>query len=193
MKLKQEENLFRANQERAEAQKGQELVSEAGTIPRGLDYNLPNADMSAAQENVIAASDKAASQVKDLRASASAREANAHEAGAGIDKIAAARNVARQHLGGSPIVTSAAPGRTYSGKIIGILGGPASPDKSAVMAISKDRAILHDIRRISAETNLKAGDEVNLAVDGQGYSSVQSRGQKTDERKRERSREGIKR
>ena len=140
--------------------------------------------MSAVQENVIAASDKAASQVKDLRASASAKEANAHEAGAGIDKIAAARNVARQHLGGNPIVTNAAPVRAYSGKIIGVLGGLTSPDKSAVMAISKDRAILHDIKRISENASLKIGDEVNLAVDEQGYSSVQTKNE-TRSQKRE--------
>jgi hypothetical protein len=175
--------LFRANQERAEAQKGQELVSEANTIPRGLDSNLPNADLSAVQEAVIAASGKAASQVNDLRASATAREANVLEAGTGLDKIAAAKNVAKKELGDGAIVTSAQPGHTYSGKIISILGGLTSPDIGAVQAISDNHAVLHNIRNISVESNLKIGEDITLAVDEQGYSAVQD--SKTQSRKRE--------
>jgi hypothetical protein len=37
MSQEKEAELFLASKERAEAQKGQELVSEAATIPRGLD------------------------------------------------------------------------------------------------------------------------------------------------------------
>ncbi|MDR2780591.1 MAG: ssDNA-binding domain-containing protein, partial [Synergistaceae bacterium] len=100
MRAKQEEQSFQASRERAEAQKGQELVSEAAVIPRGLDSNLPNADLSGVQEAVIAAAEKAASQVNDLRAAASAREM-----GVRVDRIAEARNVAKEHMGSDAIVT----------------------------------------------------------------------------------------
>jgi antirestriction protein ArdC len=183
MKRKQEEQSFQASRERAEAQKGQELVSEAATIPRGLDSNLPNADLSGVQEGVIAAAGKAASQVNDLRASASSREASA-----GVDKIAAARNVAKEHLGKDAIVTSAQPGRTYQGNIIGILGGLASPDRSAIQAIGDNHAILHDIKNISANANLKVGDEISLAADEQGFSSVQTKDETLSQK-----REGLRR
>ncbi|MDR0764299.1 MAG: ArdC family protein [Synergistaceae bacterium] len=183
MRQKQEEQSFQANRERAEAQKGQELVSEAATVPRGLDSNLPNADLSGVQESVIAAAGKAASQVNDLRASASSREASV-----GVDKIAAARNVAKEQLGKDAIVTSAQPGRTYQGNIIGILGGLTSPDKSAIQAIGDNHAILHDIKNSSANANLKIGEDANLAVDEQGYSSVQAKDEKLSQK-----REGLRR
>ncbi|MDR1510940.1 MAG: ssDNA-binding domain-containing protein [Synergistaceae bacterium] len=184
MRQKQEEQSFQASRERAEAQKGQELVSEANTIPRGLDSNLPNADLSGVQESVVAAAGKAAAQVNDLRVSASSREASV-----GVDKIAAARNVAKEHLGKDAIVTSAQPGRTYSGKILGILGGLTSgPDKAAIQAIGDNHAILHDIKNISANANLKIGDDASLAVDEQGYSSVQAKDEKLSQK-----REGLRR
>jgi antirestriction protein ArdC len=187
--LKRADNLFLANQERAQAQKGQELVSEANTIPRGLDSNLPNADLSGVQEAVIAAADKAASQVNDLRASAAAKEA-----GVGVDKIAAARNIAKEHLGSDAIVTSAAPGRTYQGKIIGITGHiGSSTDWSAIQAVSDNHAVLHDITNIAARANLKIGNEVSFSVDEQGYSSVQSREPEKNIRDNKRAREGMKR
>jgi antirestriction protein ArdC len=192
MRRKQEEQSFQAIRERAEAQKGQELVSEAAVIPRGPDYNLPNADLSGVQECVVAAAGKAAQQVNDLRASASSREA-----GAVVDNIAAARNVAKERLGSGAIVTSAQPGHTYSGKIIGILGGLTSPDRSAIQAISDNHAVLHDIRDIfavSAAANLKIGEEASLTVDEQGYSSVQAKNaEKTLNQKREQTREGMRR
>jgi hypothetical protein len=141
------------------------------------------------QEAVIEAADKAATQVNDMRASASAREANANEAGKSIDKIAAARNVARQHLGDGAIVTSAQPGHTYHGKIIGILGGLTSgPDMGAIQAISDNHAVLHDIKNISANANLKVGEETNMAVDEQGYSSVQAKNETLSQK-----REGLRR
>jgi hypothetical protein len=185
MRKSREAELFRAGQERADAQKGQEIASEAAAIPRGQDFNLPNADLSAVQEAVIAASEEAATQVNDLRASASARESKAHEAGNGIDAIAAARNVAKKELGGNAFVTSAQPGRTYSGKIIGVLGGLTSPDRSAIQAVSDNHAVLHDIKNISANANLKAGEEALLTVDEQGYSAVKGRKAETQSQKRE--------
>jgi hypothetical protein len=137
------------------------------------------------QEAVIAASDKAAGQVNDLRASATARESKANEAGTGIDKISAARNAAKKELGDKAIVTSAAPGRAYSGKIIGILGGIASPDRSAIQAVSDNHAVLHDIKNISANANLKVGEDALLAVDEKGYSALKGREAETRSRKRE--------
>jgi hypothetical protein len=188
MKQRQEEQSFQADRERAEAQKGQELVSEASTIPRGPDFNLPDADLSGVQEAVVASANKAATQVNDLRASASSREA-----GAGTDKIAAARNVARQHLGKDAIVTSATPGHTYSGRIIGMLRGLAGPDKSAIQAISDNHAVLHDIKDISANANLKAGDDVTFDVDDRFDSVARDMGAQREAREKERSREGMRR
>ncbi|GHS90528.1 hypothetical protein AGMMS49957_16730 [Synergistales bacterium] len=52
--------------EKLNPQKGQELVSEANTIPRGLDSNLPNADLSGVQESVIASASKASEQVNSI-------------------------------------------------------------------------------------------------------------------------------
>ncbi|MDR0616349.1 MAG: ssDNA-binding domain-containing protein [Synergistaceae bacterium] len=186
--------LFRAAMERADAQRGQELAAEAAAIPRGLDSNLPNADLSAVQEAVIAASDKAAAQVNDLRASASAREVKVNEPGNGIDKMAAARNVAKKELGDNAIVTSAQPGKTYSGKILGILGGlTAGPDMSAVQAISDNHAVLHEIKSISDRSNLKVGEEAVLSADEQGYSAVQGMDKGMDAETKHRKREGHKR
>jgi antirestriction protein ArdC len=190
MKESRENELFQAGQQRAEAQKGQELVSEANVIPRGLDSNLPNADLSGVQEGVIAAAAKASEQVNGLRASAAAHEMSAV---AGVDKISAARNVAKQHLGESAIVTNAQPGRTYTGKVIGILGGLTSPDRTAIQAISDNHAILHDIKDISAKSNIKIGEDISLAADEQGYSAVQGKNTETQSQKRDYKREGKKR
>ena len=178
-----EAELFHAAMERATAQKGQELAAEAAAIPRGLDSNLPNADLSGVQEAVISSADKAATQVNDLRASASAREA-----GTGIDKIAAARNVAKKELGDNAVVTSATPGKTYSGKIIGILGGLTSPENDAIQAISDNQVVLHGIKHISDKSILKIGEDITLAVDEQGYSSVRAKNET-----RSQKREGHKR
>jgi hypothetical protein len=111
------------------------------------------------------------------------RETNAHEAGSGIDKIAVARDVARKELGGGAIVTSANPGRTYSGRIIGVIGD--GPDKTAIQAISDNHAVLHSIKNISDKSNLKVGEEAVLAADEQGYSAVQGMEAETRSRKRE--------
>ncbi len=187
-KEKKEAELFQANTERADAQKGQELVSEAAAVPRGPDSNLPNADLSGVQEAVLAASDKARTQVNDLRASATSREASA---GAATDKIAEARDIANRQLGGGAIVTSATPGRSYSGKIIGIIGD--GPDKAAVQAVSDNHAILHHISDISAASNIKLGEDVSLTADEQGYSAAHGKKADKDAQKHELAREGLKR
>jgi hypothetical protein len=134
--------------------------------------------------SVVASAAKAAEQVNNLRASASAREA-----GAGASKISEARAAAKKHLGDGAIVTSAQPGHTYQGKIIGVIG--SGPDRAAIQAISDNHAVLHDIRDISAKSNIKIGEDVALAADEQGYSSIQGRGAKA--KKEQRAREGLKR
>ena len=101
-----------------------------------------------------------------------------------MDKIAEAGGIAKKHLGNGAIVTSAIPGRTYSGEIIGIVGD--GPDKTVVQAISDDHAILHNIREFSAKSNIRIGEDVNLTADEQGYSVTQSKGN-------ELIREGLKR
>jgi hypothetical protein len=126
--------------------------------------------------------------VNDLRAAASARET-----GVRVDRIAEARNVAKEHMGSDAIVTSAQPGKSYSGKIIGILGGPASPDRSAIQAVSDNHAILHDIKNISANANLKIGDEAAFDVDDRGESISKGIGAQQNGKNNERAREGMRR
>ena len=108
----------------------------------------------------------------------------------GMDKFTEARDIAKDQLGDGAIVTSAIPGRTYSGKIFGIVGN--GPDKTAIQAISDDHAILHTISEFSA-SNIRIGEDVSLTADEQGYSAVQGKGPETQAKKNELSREGIKR
>lgn len=181
-----EANSFQADRERAEAQRGQELASEAAAIPRGLDYNLPDADLSGVQENVIAAAGKARTQVNDLRASASSREM-----ASGMDKLSEARIIVNEQLSRESVITSATPGRAYSGKLIGIIG--EGPDRTAIQAVTDNHAILHDIRDIAAMSAIKVGEDMNLITDQQGYSNILSRGAETYTQIREVTREGHKR
>jgi len=99
--------------------------------------------------------------------------------------------VAKKELGGGAIVTSATPGRAYSGKIIGIIGD--GPDRTAIQAISGNHAILHNIKDISAKSNIRIGEDVSLGADDQGYSVTQNKGSETHSKKNELSREGLKR
>lgn len=181
-----EAQSFQADKERAEAQRGQELASEAAAIPRGLDYNLPDADLSGVQENVIAATDKARTQVNDLWASASSKEM-----ASGMDKLSEARMIVNEQLSRESVITSATPGRAYSGKIIGIISD--GPDKTAVQAVADNHAILHEIRDKAAKSAIKIGEEANLITDKQGYSDILSRGAETYTQIREVTLEGHKR
>jgi antirestriction protein ArdC len=162
-----ETELFRAANDRAEAQRGQELASEAATIPRGLDSNLPNADLSGVQEAIVTAADKAREQVNDLRASATAREANAGT----LDKLPMARLLAKQALGDAAVVSTAQPGRAYEGKVIGVLA-LGETDKTAIQAVSDNHAVLHDIRNLSLTDGIKPGEVMSLEVDERGLSAV---------------------
>lgn len=185
MTQEREANQFRASQERMEAQKTQEVVAEALTVPRGADFNLPDADLSGTQEAVVAATEKAASQVNELRASATK-----HEASASPNKLAEARTAAQKHMGSGAIVTDAQPGRTYGGKVIGVLEN--GPNRTAIQMISDNHAVLHTIRDIAAKSALKVGEDMTLAVDADWNSTVQD---KTIEKakKAELAREGMRR
>lgn len=186
MTQEREENLFRAGQQRIEAQKAQEVVAEAVTIPRGADFNLPNADLSGTQEAVVAATEKAAIQVNELRASATRNEASGAPS-----RLAEAREAAQRRLGSGAIVTSAQPGKTYSGKIIGVLDNDT--DKSAIQVISGNHAVLHAIRDIAAKSALNIGDDVNLSVNDDGNSVVLGRPAAENAKRTELTREAMKR
>ena len=178
-----ETELFQASKERVKAQKGHELVFEDATIPRGLDSN---SNFSREQESVIAASGKAKEQVNDLSASDAP-----NKTADGTGKIATARDITKKQLGNNAIVTSAVPGRTYSGKIIETISN--SPDKTVIQAISNNHTILHDIKDISAKSKIKIGEDVSLTADEQGYSSIKSEDIEQHSKKNELKREGVKR
>lgn len=188
MTQEREAHLFRAAEERGEAQKAQEFVAEAVSIPRGADFNLstgPDADLSATQETVVAAAEKASLQVNDLRASASRHEANAPP-----NALAQAHETAKKGLGSGAVVTSAQAGRSYDGKIAAVLG--SCTDKVAIQMISDNHAILHTIRDAATRSALKVGQEMTLTVDAEWNSVVQDRQNKQAQRT-ELTREGMKR
>lgn len=188
MTQEREANQFRAGQERIEAQKAQEIVAEARTVPRGADFNLfdgPNADLSGTQETVIAATEKAASQVNELRASATQREASASP-----NKFAEARAVAQKHMGSGAILTSAQPGKHYSGKIVAVMDN--GPDKAAIQMLSGSHAVLHTIKDLAVKSNLKVGEDMTLSV-GDDWNSVTQERSAEKARKAELAREGMKR
>ena len=166
MTQEREVHLQQASWQREEAQKAQEVVAEAVSIPRGADLNLPDADLSGTQETVVAAAQKASTQVSELRASASR-----HEASASPSKLTEARAEAKKHLGNNAVVTSAQPGKVYSGKIIGVLGN--GPDKTAIQVIANNHAVLHTIKDIAAKSALKIGVDINLSVGDDGNSVEQ--------------------
>ena len=166
MTQEREAHLQQASWQRGEAQKAQEVIAEAVSIPRGADFNLPDADLSGTQETVVAAAQKASTQVNELRTSASQ-----HEASANPSKLTEARAEAKKHLGSNAVVTSAQPGKVYSGKMIGVLGN--GPDKTAIQVIADNRAVLHTIKDAAAKSALKIGDDINLSVDADGNSVVQ--------------------
>ena len=185
MTQEREAHLQQAGQQRGEAQKAQEVVAEAVSIPRGADFNLPNADLSGTQEAVVAAAEKASTQMNELRASA-----YQHEASASPSKLTEARAEAKKHLGNNAVVTSAQPGKNYGGKIIGVLGN--GPDRTAIQVIADNRAVLHTIKDAAAKSALKIGDDINFSVDSDGNSVVQEQSvEKT--KKATLAREGMKR
>ncbi|GHV28519.1 hypothetical protein FACS1894167_05710 [Synergistales bacterium] len=162
-----------AQKAKAEAQRAAELLAGAALIPRGLDGNLPNADLTPEQEAVMSSVDKANAEVQDLRSSASGKEASASNS-------ANATAVAKQKMGLGTVVLSAQTGRTYSGRIVGITG--SHPDKIAIQRISGNMAILHRIKDIAAETNIAVGDDVSITKGRDGKSAVMTREEMTKAR-----------
>lgn len=185
MTQEREANLLRASEQRQEAQKAQEVVAEALTVPRGADFNLPAEDLSGTQETVVAATEKAATEVTELRASATG-----HEDSASPHNLAEARETAKKHLGGNAMITNAQPGKSYVGKILDVL--PGGPDRTAIQVISDNHAVLHTIRDTAAKSALKVGDDMNLVVGEDGNSVVQGRVAE-NAKKAELVREGMRR
>jgi hypothetical protein len=104
-----------------------------------------------------------------------------------LDKFSEARGIAKGLLGNGAIVTSAVPGRMYSGKILGTAG--EWPDKAVIQAISDNHAILHDIRETSEKSNIRLGEDMTLTADEHGYSVIKN----TNAEKTELAREGVRR
>jgi uncharacterized protein YjbI with pentapeptide repeats len=88
------------------------------------------------------------------------------------DPIGFCKALAEELMGQGAIVTSARRGAAYRGEIISATDNGL--EILALTAISDTHAILHEIRKTDMViSDLEIGAEVVLAVDGQGYSSVQ--------------------
>jgi hypothetical protein len=176
-----------AQKEKAEAQRASEILSGAAAIPRGMDSNLPNADLNFEQEAVMASIDKANTEVKDMRSAATAKETSASQARHGQSHTADATALAKQKMGKEAIVTSARTGRTYSGKIIGVIG--SHPDTTAIQRISGNQAVLHRIKDIAAESNIAVGADVSITKGKDGKISVKTREEMTKEKEAQKNRD----
>jgi hypothetical protein len=176
--------LQEAQKEKAEAQRAEEIISGAASIPRGMDSNLLNADLDPVQESILSSIDKAGAEIKSMRASAAEKETAAASSTAGSAiNAAAARSAAKKKMPGA-IVTDAEPGKTYMGKIIAVTG--SHPDTIAIQKISGNQAVLHRIKDISAETSIQVGADLSIAKDKNGKTTVRTReeldrGEKTKE------------
>jgi antirestriction protein ArdC len=162
------EERRQAQTERAEAQRMDGIVADAALIPDGPDSNLPNADLNAEQEAVKSSADKAVTEIKELRSSAASRETRASQ---GLSENAAA--LAKGKMGQGVIVTHAQAGRSYSGKVIGIVG--AHPDTMAIQRISGNQAVLHRIKGIAAESNITVGADLSITKGRDGKTTVKTR------------------
>jgi hypothetical protein len=172
------EMYLEAQKEKSEAQRASEILSGAAAVPRGLDSNLPNADLDAVQESVLSSIDKANTEIKDLRNSASQKEASA-------SKSAKAVSIAKEKLGQGAIVTNAQPGRTYSGKIIVLTGN--HPDTIAIQWISGNQAVLHKIKDIAAESNISVGAELSITKGRDGKTTVRTQAEVLKEKEAQNS------
>jgi hypothetical protein len=81
--------------------------------------------------------------------------------------------LAKQKIGPDAIVTGAQPGRSYTGKIIGIAG--SGPDTIAIQRISDSQAVLHRIKEIPEGTNITAGDGLSITKGKDGRYAVSPR------------------
>jgi hypothetical protein len=182
-KNQSEDLLLEAQKEKSEAQRASEIMSGAAAIPRGLDSNLPNADLDAAQEAVMSSIDKANMEIKDLRNSAAEKEASASKS-----TSAKAVFIAKEKLGQGAIVTGAQPGRTYNGKIIGVTGN--HPDTIAIQRISGNQAVLHKIKDIAAESNISVisvGADISITKGRDGKTTVRTRAEIAREKEAQNS------
>jgi hypothetical protein len=81
--------------------------------------------------------------------------------------------VAKQKIGPDVIVTGAQPGRSYTGKIIGITGSP--PDTIAIQRISDSQAILHRVKAIPEEINITVGENLSITKEKNGRYAISPR------------------
>jgi uncharacterized protein YjbI with pentapeptide repeats len=96
-----------------------------------------------------------------------------------------ANQTAREIMGNGTIVTSAHPGRTYRGELVAVIGSRSND--VAVMAISDQHAILHDIRKAEMSAGFIIGEQMTLVTDADGYSAVQAKDETISQK-----REGMK-
>jgi hypothetical protein len=175
-----------AQKEKAEAQRASEILSGAAAIPRGLDSNLPNADLNFEQEAILSSIDKANTEIKDMRSAATAKEASAASQSR-QSNTADATALAKEKMGKEAIVTSSRAGRTYSGKIIGMTG--SHPDTIAIQKISGNQAVLHRIKDIAAESNIAVGNDLSITKGKDGKLSVKTQEEVAKEKEAEKKME----
>ena len=140
-----------AIENRNKAQAAHEVIAKAKTIPQGMDFNLPNADLNHTQENVFAETLAADADINKLLADATSKDEQASK----ISKLKAI-TVTKNILGKDTCVISAKPGETYQGEII------AKTDVYAIQRITNNQAVLHDIKDISDEANAEIGARITL-------------------------------
>ena len=138
--------------ERNEALADQVIVEKAKIIPRGMDYNLPNADLSGVQENVISSASAAEMGVKNLQNDATSKDSKAVNQDLKIEAITIAKDI----MGKDTMVTGTITGHQYSGEIIAIT------DYFAIQRLTKNQAVLHEIKNISDNANLEIGEKITL-------------------------------
>ena len=168
----------KARGDRETVQKARAVIESTAPIPRGgADHNLPDVDLDNVQENVMAALDEAATEVKVLHGAAAEKESAASEA------KSKALGAAKAVLGPRVLVTDAQAGRSYRGKII------AMTDTHAIQRISENQAVLHEIGSMAREAALEVGSDVSVTLHKNGSSTVKARTEERAEQERQNERE----
>ena len=168
----------KARGDRETVQKARAVIESTAPIPRGgADHNLPDVDLDNVQENVMAALDEAATEVKVLHGAAAEKESAASEA------KSKALGAAKAVLGPRVLVTDAQAGRSYRGKII------AMTDTHAIQRISENQAVLHEIGIMAREAVLEVGSDVSVTLHKNGSSTVKARSEERAEQERQNERE----
>jgi hypothetical protein len=168
--------------------KGADLSGANLTKVNLMEANLEQGELSEAilHGADLSGADLSGADLRDAVLEGAQTDSPAHEPGAGMDLIGYARNLAKIHLGDDVIVTNAQSGRTYEGEIISV--HESGRNKLAVMALSEDRVILHDLPDADTLASLEAGKSAILVTNAEGYSTVQSRDAETQSQKREGAR-----